>query len=266
VLGVLDRGAAATAATSPGRVLLDMGADDLQTTGLVLPGVPVVGLEGVRVGVVVVGRAGSAHGSGSLPGPVAGVEGSAGHGWPRERRGVVAGVLAWVQPVPHTRRTGRERRGGVTLRQVVAGTPAGRALTAAAVAGTHGVVGVIAGAVGPPVRLDERPGPVRGVVDHALAPAGRTGTGPPADGREASGHVRRDLVAGRLVPRDAETEALGAGRERALGRGVPSVPRTAELTHVRGRRLSRNCCRMTTAAAWSITARCWRLSMPPSRR
>ena len=62
------------------------------------------------------------------------------------------------------------------------------------------------------------------------------------------------------------TGDVDAGAERTVGRGVPPAARSARVVHDRGRRLSRNCCRMTTAAAWSITGRCLRLSMPPSRR
>jgi hypothetical protein len=126
------------------------------------------------------------------------------------------------------------------------------------------VIGVVVGAVGPPGRLGEQTGLVGGAVEEAGTAAGRL-PGVAGDGLEAAGHVGRDLVAGGLVARDCESQALG-GRDQAVGRGVPSVPRPAELVHERCRRLSRNCCRMTTAAAWSITGRCLRLSMPPSRR
>ncbi len=258
VVALLTSGATSPAASPTRRVLLDVRTDDLQATGLVVPGPAVRGapVEGMRLGVLVVVRAPTAHGAGSLPLPAAPVERRARDQVLSDRLRVVAVVLTGVQAVPHTRRTGRQRSRRVDLRLVVT----------AAVPGRQGVVGVVAGAVGPPLGLDDRTGllepPVQQSGDPAAPRRRPVGRGPPG-GVERVGRrfaaPRGGLVAGRLVARSAVAgvvptrEAAGgpagqveAGAESRRARsGAPAAVRPARSReHLAGARRTRErrCC------------------------
>ena len=185
-------GAAATAAAAAGRVLLDVGADDLEATGLVLPGVRVVGtrVDGCASVVVVVVERCPPTGPGVCPRRRSCRAAGAGSaGWATVC--VVVGVASsrGLQPVPHARRAGRERRGRVrgapASSSEPASQPAARAVVAA-VPGGQGVVRVVAGAVGPPLGLDERTGLVgrgRGARRRAGAAGRPVGAGEAGAGR-----------------------------------------------------------------------------------
>ncbi len=266
----------AAAAAAP---VLDVVADDLEAAGLVE--VVVVPVRVERVGV----------------GGVAVIVGCRGHAGAGDGLVVDRTVLARREAVPHTRGAGRERRGGVlgvgeVLRRRVGRT---RAVLAAVPRGQRprgggagappegvghgaGLVGVAVPQAGPADAAGRALGRLEG-VPREFGPARGRGGGGPDGGGEAGGLVPRGLVARGLVARREgvdrprlERADLVAVRLRfaggaVLGRGMSPPPvRTAGPGHDRARLPSRNCCRITTAAAWSITERCLRLSMPPSRR
>src|SRR4051812_26916265 len=121
-----------------------------------------------------------------------------------------------------------------------------------------------------PVGWGDGAGLLRGAVQDAgdsTEPAGHPVGRLPPRGLVTGRFVPGMVVSGRgpaVVPTDPVGRGHAAGA--AVGRGVtPPARRPGRLAHGRFR-LSRYCCRMTTAAAWSITGRCLRLSMPPSRR
>ena len=234
------------------RVLLDVRADDLEATGLVLPGTGVQRHRGR-------GGAPSVFSSSAEREPPTGPEVCSRLGGPVEGP---AGEQRAGRPSARRRRACPRRgcsrsqtpggRGGSGADGWVGGGSSSRSpeperLVAAAVPGGQGVVGVVAGAVGPPVGLDHR----AGLVARAGRAARRRRGSRPSAGRTSRGPRRRtdrravpapgrELVAGRLVARDAvagespravrrHTGDVEAGAERPSGEEC-RPPRSAAVT------------------------------------